>query len=332
MRPSSLMTLLLISAISPAAEAPQIRVSLSARAGDSTPVLIQVAVPPGTEHRLQATAHLSFELSVPAVENGNVDTTIRLLDDTSGQPVELTRTEWRGPPTEDRSFAYTICSQRVILQHPIPSHPPNCADLPPMAAPDPVVGLPCGGCLGPYEGLPVTLSAVARIAPVGEPGEPMVITGRVFGPDGRPRPNVIVYAYHTNAAGIYPEPDPPRSLESNFQGRLRGWALTDARGRYTFETIRPARYPNSSNPQHVHMHVVERGCATYYIDEMVFADDPMLQRMSAENLARMSPGRGGRAITTPRRDASGAWRVTRDIYLGQNIPGYRQCARTAQSR
>jgi len=197
-----------------------------------------------------------------------------------------------------------------------------------MADPDPAVGGPCGDCKGPYEGMPAKFSAVSRIAPIGEPGAPLVVTGRVLGPDGQPRRGIIIYAYHTNAKGIYPLPEPPRSTYSNHHGRLRGWAMSDARGRYTFNTIRPANYPNTTVAQHVHMHVIERGCATYSIDELLFTDDPMFQRMAPEAVSREGPGRGGKGITTPWRDASGTWHVERDIHLGENIPGYPGCSRS----
>jgi protocatechuate 3,4-dioxygenase beta subunit len=103
---------------------------------------------------------------------------------------------------------------------------------------------------------------------------------------------------------------------------LRGWALTDGNGRYVFETIRPGAYPDRNIPQHIHVHVIERGCATYYIDEILFTDDPLLKpaKMHEEK-------RGGSGITTPKRDGSGTWLVTRDIRLGLNIPDYPGCAR-----
>jgi protocatechuate 3,4-dioxygenase beta subunit len=188
---------------------------------------------------------------------------------------------------------------------------------------DAVVGR-CADCAGPYEGLPQEISARARIAPASEPGEPLSLTGRVTGADGKPRSGVIVYAYHTNAQGIYPEPKPPRSIASNHHGQLRGWTRTDARGRYTFDTIRPGGYPNGGEPQHIHMHVIEPGCATYFIDEVVFTDDP---RLTPEMRQRVAHGLGGSAVITPRR-AGKTWQVVRDIHLGENIPGYPGCAAT----
>jgi protocatechuate 3,4-dioxygenase beta subunit len=318
----------LIAAVAAQATEPQqIKFSLSVRDGAAPPALITLAVPPGTRHVLQATEHLTLELSAGQIDKGFVDTPVRLLDDSSGTPVEVVGTShWRAQATEEHTWAFTVCPGRVIWLQAIPAQPASCADLPAMANPDPVAGGICGDCKGPYEGMPATLAAVSRIAPVGEPGEPLVVSGRVFGADGKPRAGVIVYAYHTNAKGLYPAPDPPRSVYSNHHGRLRGWAQTDAKGRYTFRTIRPANYPNSTIAQHIHMHVVERGCATYFIDELLFTDDPMFQRMDPQEVSREGPGRGGKGITTPHRDASGTWHVERDIHLGQNIPGYPGCS------
>jgi len=183
---------------------------------------------------------------------------------------------------------------------------------------EPVIG-PCEGCEAVFEGAPANPSTKSRIAPKGEPGEPLVLTGVVTGGDGKPRAGVIVYAYHTNAQGIYPGRDDAKTA-SERHGQLRGWALTDANGRYAFETIRPAAYPRNTIPQHIHMHVIEPGCATYYIDEVLFTDDPLLDRNKVNEEKR-----GGSGIVTPTRDAAGVWHITRDIRLGLNIPGYPGC-------
>jgi len=188
-------------------------------------------------------------------------------------------------------------------------------------AKEPVVGLPCEGCEAVFEGAPVNPASMSRIAPAGEPGERLRLSGLVSGADGKPRPGVVVYAYHTDSSGIYPKPAKSLGKASDRHGRLRGWALTDENGRYVFETIRPGAYPGRTIPQHIHMHVIERGCATYYVDEILFTDDPLLKPMREEQK------RGGSGITTPRRDSSGTWLVTRDIRLGLNIPDYPGCAK-----
>jgi len=192
-----------------------------------------------------------------------------------------------------------------------------------VEASEPVVGLPCEGCEAVFEGIPLSIPATVRIAPVNEPGEPMVVTGRVLGPDAQPRAGVVVYAYHTDTHGIYPKPARSLGRASDRHGRLRGWAVSGPDGRYTFDTIRPAVYPSRDTPAHAHMHVIEHGCATYYIDEIVFTDDPLLTR---KEIDRHQENRGGNGITTPVRAGSmQPWRVERDIWLGMNIPGYPKC-------
>ena len=66
-------------------------------------------------------------------------------------------------------------------------------------------------------------------------------------------------------------------------------------GRYTFETVRPGSYPNSRNPQHIHMHVIEPGRCTYWIDDVLFTDDPLLNDAERN---RREP-RGGLGVATP---------------------------------
>ncbi len=183
---------------------------------------------------------------------------------------------------------------------------------------EPIVGLPCEGCEAVFEGLPKRPASSSRIAPLGEPGEPMRIEGTVRDRRGRPIEGVIVYAYQTNAQGLYVADEHAKSAAVARHGRLRGWARTDAAGRFQFDTIRPGGYPNGYTPQHVHMHVIEVGRCTYYLDELLFDDDP---RLTPEKRSRL-PDRGGSGITHPRRDETGRWWVTRDIVLGQGIPGY----------
>lgn len=191
----------------------------------------------------------------------------------------------------------------------------------PAAAKVRVVGLPCEGCEAVFEGLPAELPARVRIGSADEPGEPMVIEGTVRRADGAPAAGIIVYAYQTDAGGVYPR-DPRLRGAAARHGRLRAWAKTDATGRYVFDTIRPAGYPGTRIPSHVHMHVIEPRRCTYYIDDILFTDD---ERLTPQERAQASRGRGGEGIVTPRRESAGAWRVTRDIALGKNIPGYGQC-------
>lgn len=179
-------------------------------------------------------------------------------------------------------------------------------------AQEPVLGGPCEGCEWVFEGKPKAPPSEARIAPEGEPGRPLVIRGTVRDLAGRPVPGTVVYAYHTDAGGIYP----PAATR---HGRLRGWAAADAKGEYAFRTIRPGAYPGRSAPEHVHVHVIEPGKGTYWIDDLVFDDDPLL---GPEARRQMLRGRGGEGLGKPVKGADGVWTVRRDIVLGQGVPGY----------
>jgi protocatechuate 3,4-dioxygenase beta subunit len=182
-----------------------------------------------------------------------------------------------------------------------------------QAAREPIVGLPCDGCEAVFDGLPAQPPSRARIAPEGEPGEPMVVVGRVLDAKGRARAGIVVYAYQTNSGGTYPG--------SRRHGTLRAWVRTDAEGRYAFDTVRPGSYPGRDVAEHIHMHVIEPGCSTYYIDDVLFTDDP---KLTPAQRRQLDQGRGGSGVATPsKRD--GVWYVTRDIHLGRNIPGHRAC-------
>lgn len=181
-------------------------------------------------------------------------------------------------------------------------------------ASEPVIGGPCEGCELVFVDMPESIASEARIAPSDQPGEPLRITGVVTNDNGTPAADVIVYAYHTDAEGVYPRAE-------TRHGGLRGWARTDNAGRYRFDTIRPASYPRTTIRQHVHMHVIEPDYATYWISDIVFDDDPYLDDREKKRAAN---GRGGSGLVEPRRDDDGVWHVRRDIVLGQGVPGYRE--------
>ncbi len=181
----------------------------------------------------------------------------------------------------------------------------------------PVIGGPCQGCEFVFQDLPSTLTPTARIAPPDERGEALILEGTVRRLDGSPAAGIVVYAYHTDVTGVYPK-------AATFHGRLRGWARTDADGHYRFTTIRPAGYPDGAECAHIHMHVIEPGVGTYYIDNVIFDDDPDLPRRLRQQSVN---GRGGSGLTYPKQHDA-VWHVRRDIVLGKNIPGYPASPRT----
>jgi hypothetical protein len=193
------------------------------------------------------------------------------------------------------------------------------ACAPPAAGRERIVGGPCEGCEAVFDRRPAAPAAEVRIAPAGEPGEKLRLEGTVRDRAGKPTAGIIVYAYHTDARGVYPPDTRAATPSGRRHGTLRGWARTDATGRYAFATIRPASYPDSDIPQHVHMHVIEPGRCTYWIDDVHFTDDPFVKDLPYE---RLGQGRGGRGLVTPSRGADGTWRARRDIRLGEGIADY----------
>lgn len=196
-----------------------------------------------------------------------------------------------------------------------------CSALATARAAEPIVSLPCEGCEAVFDGKPARLTSASRIAPASEPGQPLLLSGQVRNAAGKPVPGVIVYAYQTDRGGVYPR-DPRLSGEAARHGRLRGWAVSDAQGRYSFRTIRPGGYPSSDEPQHIHLHVIEPGRCTYYLGDALFDDDP---RLTAARRAQQRLAYGGNGIAHPQGDARTGWRVQRDIVLGLNVPGYARC-------
>src|SRR5436305_14255346 len=89
------------------------------------------------------------------------------------------------------------------------------------------------------------LCAVLSIASAAEPGERLVLSGHVFGPDGKARPGVALEVWHTDASGHY------RRDNGDGPARLRGIVRTGADGAYTIETIKPGLYPGAKRCAHI---------------------------------------------------------------------------------
>ncbi len=154
---------------------------------------------------------------------------------------------------------------------------------------------------------PADLAPAGRIAPATEPGTPLVVSGRVLQPDGRtPAAGAVVFAYQTDAAGVYSSPGQPGR-----PWRLQGWAETDGEGRYEFRTIRPAGYPGSEEPAHIHLTVVTTSYGRQWTEELRFDDDPRVTALDRRQAAALGPFGGIRHVEV----GDGGQRVTFDIRL-----------------
>ena len=99
-----------------------------------------------------------------------------------------------------------------------------------------------------------------------EPGERLRIRGTVFGPDCRtPLPRTLLDVWQADAEGRY--------HDENESYRLRGQILTDERGRYQIDTIRPAGY--GGRPAHIHFTISAPGHEPL-TTQLYFRGDPVL--------------------------------------------------------
>lgn len=141
---------------------------------------------------------------------------------------------------------------------------------------------------------PAHVTSSERIAPAAEPGTPFMVRATLLDPSGKPAGGVDVFAYQTDRTGIYA---PPGAAD---QWRLKGWAVTDAQGRFEFRTIRPGSYPEGGVPAHIHL-ILTTTCCGRQASELVFDDDPLITREFRERqrtpnifvFARPTPAGGG---------------------------------------
>jgi catechol 1,2-dioxygenase len=108
------------------------------------------------------------------------------------------------------------------------------------------------------------------LAPPNEPGERVRIRGTVFGPDCKtPLSKALVDVWHADAKGNY--------HGANESYRLRGQILTNERGEYEFDSVKPGNYGDLSGmrPAHFHMTISSPGHEPL-TTQLYFKGDPYL--------------------------------------------------------
>ncbi|WP_428929056.1 dioxygenase [Marinibacterium sp. SX1] len=120
-------------------------------------------------------------------------------------------------------------------------------------------------------------------------GQPLAVTGRLRGLDGRPVADALVEVWQANACGAYENQEPDHQPEHNLRGRFR----SDGRGRFAFRSVMPGGYALPSDgpvgrlmgdlglclerPAHIHLRVTAPGyerLTTHVFDR----DDPAIGR------------------------------------------------------
>jgi protocatechuate 3,4-dioxygenase, beta subunit len=174
-----------------------------------------------------------------------------------------------------------------------PSYPPTLSG-----------GAPCGSCIAPDK-----LSWKTVIPPEKEPGEPLVISGKIFQPDGTtPAEDMVLFVFQTDVTGYYNEKDDAS------HPRLKGWMKIGADGKYEFHTIKPGAYPHRATPAHIHAHVYGPGYSERSIEDYWFEGDPRINEKELKN-ASAPGGRPFVVVVALKRDSDGVWRGVRDIKL-----------------
>ena len=142
-----------------------------------------------------------------------------------------------------------------------------------------------------------------------EPGQPLIVSGTIYAPDGRtPLEGISLWVYHTDATGHYST----EGTGNNRNTRLHGQMTTNAEGHYEFRTIKPVAYPGQRIPAHIHAYVSGPGYPEYWIDEYLFDDDPFV----TEEVRSKHPGAGSFAsILKLTRGNDGVLRGVRDIKI-----------------
>jgi hypothetical protein len=144
-----------------------------------------------------------------------------------------------------------------------------------------------------------------------EPGQRLFVDGTVRNQEGKPVGDALVYVYHTSAKGWYAadRPHVPGIEGDRRHARLFGYLRTGVDGHFTIRTIRPAGYPQSDLPQHVHVEISAPG-ETALTTELLFDDDP---RLTPER--RIWANQSGFFISPVRRDAAGVQHCSYDLVL-----------------
>lgn len=201
----------------------------------------------------------------------------------------------------------------------IPACQPKAAqNQPPIPVEERAVGGSCECCEAWSAGLPDVVKWETSLASEEEAGTPIRISGIIYEQDAQtPAANVLLYVYQTDHNGLYSD-GPDFSNCARRHGHLRGWMQTDAQGKYAFRSIRPASYPNSQAPAHIHAIVKEPGYQAYWIADFFFDDDPFLGKKERQD----SLARGGLGVLQMKKNEQGIWEGKRDIVLGKNIPAY----------
>jgi protocatechuate 3,4-dioxygenase, beta subunit len=137
---------------------------------------------------------------------------------------------------------------------------------------------------------PAGAPSTGQMSPQGEPGQPLTVSGTVVDANGAPISGASLYVYQTDHEGYYGV----KPASDNRNPRLKLFLRSDAKGAFSFGTVKPGSYPNSRIPAHIHFEVAAKGHPAR-IFEIVFEGDPFLtDRMKSDPAFSVRPIEKGR--------------------------------------
>jgi len=150
--------------------------------------------------------------------------------------------------------------------------------------------------IGPFLRIGLEWMQIEDLAAKGVAGERVSIRGRVTDADGKPVNDAAVEIWQANGQGRYahPEDKQDKPLDKNFRGY--GRSLTNDKGAFRFNTIKPGRVPGPGGKlqaPHLSVTIFMRGLLKhlqtriYFPNEAANAEDPVLALVPAERRATL---------------------------------------------
>jgi len=151
--------------------------------------------------------------------------------------------------------------------------------------------------VGPYLHIGMTWLIIDNLAPKGVAGERISIAGRVIDGDGKPVSDALLEIWQADAEGNYDS--------RSFRGF--GRAATDAKGAFSFKTIKPGRVTGPGGKlqaPHIGVNVFMRGLLKQLVTRIYFpgdpanADDPVLALVPAARRGTLiAPKGAGKSVS-----------------------------------
>jgi protocatechuate 3,4-dioxygenase beta subunit len=134
-----------------------------------------------------------------------------------------------------------------------------------------------------FMNMPTSLDHRINI-PIYDEKQNLIIAGKVINAETKkPYSGIYMYAYHTDANGLYSKNGKEEGIQK-VHGKYHGWCMTDEEGNYEIHSIKPGAYPSRNTPAHIHAWLKIDDDLIFYINDFVFADDPLVNSAYLANM------------------------------------------------